>query len=287
MKKLLKRLDGFLILSIAFSYLLGLIQARSQGRTISPSVMLSGLCFMLGFYLAILFASPESRFLTGEYRGSKNSRTSPEPRMILLLASIAVVFLSLFFLMRAHFFEYYLLPSLFILSIAAAIYLNNSIRAQSLPFRWLLDSMAISPIAYFFGLVITGLNISFYPFMLGLPLFLIACGSTISHFLARFQEDFSQQLSPAMKNFNWSRLVQLHDIVSFVGYGLLATYLYLSGAWAITWPAPLLVIAAFGCSLLLHRILLGMHPNWKLLKALAALNFLGVVYILGFAYLTH
>ncbi len=288
MKRLLKRFDYFLILSISFGYFLGLIQARSLGRTISPLMIFSGLFFMLGFYMVISIASPESRFAVTEFRVNRGPRTTrSEPRMVLLLASIALTLISLFFLIRAHFFEYLLIPSLLVLLVSASLSLNNSIRAQSLPFRWLLDSLAISPVAYFFGLLITGLELSFFPFMLALPLFLIACGSSISFFFARYQEDLSQQQSPAMQNFNWGRLVQLHDLVAFLGYGLMAAYLYLSGALAIAWPAPLMVIAAFGCSLLLHRILQGMRPNWKLLKAMAAINLLGLVYILGFAFLTH
>jgi hypothetical protein len=286
-KKLSKRLDYFLILSTTFTYFLGLIQARSQGRTISVLIMLSGLSFMLGFYLVITFASPESRFSATDNHLSKGSRSRIEPRIILLFAAIALTFISLFFLIRAHFFEYLLIPSFLVLSVSALISLNSSMRAQSLPYRWLFDSLTIAPIAYFFGLVITGIKVSFFPFMLALPLFLIGCGSAISFFVARYQEDLSQQQFPSMQNFNWSRLAQLHDLVAFLGYGILAAYLYISGALAIAWPAMLMVFAAFGCSLLLHRILQGMHPNWKLLKAMAAINFLGLVYILGFAFLTH
>lgn len=287
MKKLLKRPDYFLILALTFAYFLGLIQAKGQGRTISLLFLLSGLCFMLSFYLVITFAWPESPFSASDHRMSKGSRSRVEPRIPLLLASIAFTFLSLFFLIRAHFFEYLLIPSLLVFLFSGLIALNNSFRAQSRPFRWLLDSLSISPIAYFFGLLITGLKVSFFPFTLAIPLFLIACGSMISVFFARFQEDLSLQQLPAMQNFNWDRLVQLHDIVAFIGYGLMTAYLYFSGALAIAWPAPLMVIAALGCSLLLHRILQGMHPNWKLLKAMAATNLLGLVYILGFAFLTH
>lgn len=287
MKKLLKRPDYFLILSLTITYFLGLIQAKGQGRTISLLFVLSGLFFMLGFYLVITFAWPESLFSASDRRISKGTRSRVEPRILLLLASIAFTFLSLFFLIRAHFFEYLLIPSLLVFLFSGLFALNNSFRAQSLPFRWLLDSLSISPIAYFFGLLITGLKVSFFPFMLAIPLFLIACGSTISFFFARFQEDLSQQQFPAMQNFNWGRLTQLHDLAAFLGYSLLAAYLYFSGALAIAWPAPFMVLAAFGCSLLLHRIINGLHPNWKLLKAMAAINFLGLVYILGFAFLTH
>ena len=287
MKKLLRRPDYFLIISIAITYFLGLIQAKSQGRVISLLVMLSGLFFMVGFYLVIVFANPENRLSIAESRVGKILENRKDPRLNLLLASIGLTFISLFFLIRSHFFEYYLLPSLLVLLVSSAVYLNSSIRAQSLPYRWLLDALTISPIAYFFGLVITGLKISFFPFMLGLPLFLIACGSTISFFFTHYQEDPAQQQSPSMQKFNWSRLVQLHDLVSFGGYALLAAYLYLSGALAISWPAPLMVVAAFGCSMVLHRILQGMRPNWKLLKALAGINLLGTIYILGFAFLTH
>jgi len=286
-KKLLKRPDYFLILSLTFTYLLGLIQAKGQGRTISLLFVLSGLFFMLCFYLVITFAWPESPFSASDRRIAKGSRSRVEPRILLLLASIAFTFISLFFLIRAHFFEYLLIPSLLVFLFSGLIALNNSFRAQSLPFHWLLDALSISPIAYFFGLLITGLKVSFFPFMMAFPLFLITCGSTISFFFARFQDVLSQQQSPAMQNLNWGRLVQLHDIVAFTGYGIMAAYLYFSGALAIAWPAPLMVIAALGCSLLLHRILQGMHPNWKLLKAMAAINFLGLVYILGFAFLTH
>lgn len=287
MKKLLKRPDYFLILSLTFTYFLGLIQAKGQGRTISLIFVLSGLCFMLGFYLVITFAWPESPFSASDRRITRGSRSRIEPRILLLLASIALTFISLFFLIRAHFFEYLLIPSLLVFLFSGLIALNNSFRAQSLPFHWLLDALSISPIAYFFGLLITGLKVSFFPFMMAFPLFLIACGSTISFFFARYQDDLSQQQSPAMQNLNWGRLVQLHDIVAFTGYGIMAAYLYFSGALAIAWPAPLMVIAALGCSLLLHRILQGMHPNWKLLKAMAAINLLGLVYILGFAFFTH
>jgi hypothetical protein len=286
-KKLIKRPDYFLILSLTITYFLGIIQARGQGKTISVLVLLSGLFFMLGFYLVITFSSLESQFSASDRRISKSARPRIEPRIILLLASIALTFISLFFLIRAHFFEYLLIPSLLVLMVAALIALNSSVRAQSLPFRWLLDALSVSPIAYFYGLLITGLKISFFPFMLAIPLFLIACGSSISFFFSHYQENLSQQLQPSMQNFNWSRLAQLHDLVAFMGYSLLAAYLYFSGALVIAWPAPLMVIAAFGCSLLLHRILQGMHPNWKMLKAMAAINLLGLVYILGFAFLTH
>lgn len=287
MKKLLKRPDYFLILSLTGTYFLGIIQAKGQGRTISLLFTLSGLFFMLGFYLVVTFARPESRFSDSDRRISRGPKSQPEPRTLLLLASIALSFISLFFLVRAHFFEYLFVPSLMVLLVAALAALNNSVRAQSLPFRWLLDSLAISPIAYFFGLLITGLKVSFYPFMLATPLFLIVCGSAIAFFFARFQEDLNQQQLPSMKNFNWSRLTQLHDLVAFLGYSLLMAYLYFSGALAIAWPAPLMLLAAFGCSVLLHQITQGMHPNWKLLKGMAAINYLGLVYILGLAFLTH
>ena len=287
MKKLLKRPDYFLILSLTVTYFLGLIQARGQGRVISLLFTLSGLFFMLGFYLVVTFAWPESHFSTSDHRISRSPKPRTEPRTLMLLASIALSFISLFFLIRAHFFEYLFIPSLLVLLVSALVALNNSVRAQSLPFRWLLDSLAISPIAYFFGLLITGLKVNFYPFMLAIPLFLIACGSAIAFFFARFQENLDQQQLPSMQNFNWNRLAQLHDLVAAFGYGLMAAYLYFSGAMAIAWPAPLMVLAAFGCSVLLHQIIQGMHPNWKLLKAMAAINYLGLVYILGFAFLTH
>lgn len=287
MKKLLKRPDYFLILSLSFTYFLGLIQASSLGRTISILLLLSGLFFMLGFYFALTFSWPEPYFSSTTQRSSRTQRSRTEPRIILLLASIALTFISLFFLIRAHFFEYLLLPSALILLLSAFFVLNVSARAQSQPYRWLLDAFSISPVAYFFGLLITGIDVSFFPFMLALPLFMVASGSTISIFFARFEEDISLQQYPSMHKFNWNRLAQLHDIVAFLAYPTLAAYIYFSGAMTIAWPTLLLILVALGCSLLLHRIVQGMHPNWKLLKAMAVFNYLSLVYILGFAFLTH
>ncbi|HSN94871.1 MAG TPA: hypothetical protein VLR89_07410 [Anaerolineaceae bacterium] len=287
MKRLLKRPDYFLILFLTVAYLLGLIQAKGLGRTISLLFFLSGLFFMIGFYLVVTFAWPENQFSALDHRATRSSGSRTEPRILIMLAAIALTLVSLFFLIRAHFFEYLLIPSLLVLLVSSFMALNYSFRAQSMPYRWLLDSLSISPIAYFFGLLIAGLEVSFFPFMLAIPLFLIACGSTISLFFARFQEDLTQQQFPSMQSINWNRLAQLHDITAFMGYALLAAYLYFSGALAIAWPATLMLLAALGCSLLLHRIINGMHPNWKLLKAMAIVNFIGVMYLLGFAFLTH
>ncbi|MEA4811729.1 MAG: hypothetical protein VB108_04055 [Anaerolineaceae bacterium] len=287
MKKTLKRLDLFLILAIIFSYVLGLILAKSQGKTVPFIYIVSGLFFMLGIYLAETFAIPESPFLEKEGKLTVRAKTFNEPRLLLLLGSIALTFLSLFFLIKAHFFEYLFLPALFVLLGSAAISLNNSVRSNTLPLRWCLDAFAISPIAYFFGLQITGLKLAFYPYMLSIPLFLIAAASAMALFFARFQDEPFYQQAQSMRSFNWDKALLLFDALSLLGYGLLSVYLLSSGAFGIGWPALLFSLPSLLLSVLLHRILQGMQPNWKLLKTIATINYLGPVYLLAYAFLTH
>ena len=79
----------------------------------------------------------------------------------------------------------------------------------------------------------------------------------------------------------------LHHILVALGYLGLGFYLYMSGAWAIAWPVLLMMSVSLLEVWQLQRIAEGMRPNWGLLKATAITQYLGIVYILLFAFLTH
>jgi hypothetical protein len=60
-----------------------------------------------------------------------------------------------------------------------------------------------------------------------------------------------------------------------------------SGSWSIAWPAALVALISLFQVLQLERIARGMKPLWGLLRATSVLQYLSLVYILLFAFLTH
>jgi len=79
----------------------------------------------------------------------------------------------------------------------------------------------------------------------------------------------------------------LHHILVSLGYLGLGFYLYISGAWVIAWPVLLMMSVSLFEIWQLQRIAGGMRPNWGLLKATAITQYLGILYILLFAFLAH
>ena len=156
-----------------------------------------------------------------------------------------------------------------------------------MPYRWMTDGIIISPVLLFWGASLAKLDSTPVLFFLSLPLLFFYLASQTCLQFETYGEDLKKGHQALLVSIGWERGMTLHHILVALGYLGLGFYLYMSGAWAIAWPVLMMMSVSLLEVWQLQRIASGMRPNWGLLKATAITQYLGIVYILLFAFLTH
>jgi len=164
---------------------------------------------------------------------------------------------------------------------------SKNLNQWNMPYRWMTDGIIISPVLLFWGASLAKLDSTPVLFFLSLPLLFFYLASQTSLQFETYGEDLKKGHQALLVSIGWERGMTLHHILVALGYLGLGFYLYMSGAWAIAWPVLMMMSVSLLEVWQLQRIAGGMRPNWGLLKATAITQYLGIVYILLFAFLTH
>ncbi len=287
-RAIFKEINGFFLASGVFTYTLGTVLALQAGQAWNAISFFLGLLVFFGFYLLERTYAYLSRSKINVFSTLQRSRRLRSPELVIFLfflfaaLLLCVYFISLTGGLRSPNWVWFLL-----LAVGILMNVSKNLNQWNMPYRWMTDGIIISPILLFWGASLAKLDSTPILFFLSLPLLLFYLASQTSLQFETYEEDLKKGQQALLVSIGWERGMTLHHILVALGYLGLGFYLYISGAWVIAWPVLLMMSVSLFEIWQLQRIAGGMRPNWGLLKATAITQYLGIVYILLFAFLTH
>jgi len=287
-RAIFKEINGFFLASGVFTYTLGTVLAVQAGQAWNTTTYFLGLLIFFGFYLLERTYAYLSRSKINVFSTLQRSRRLRSPELVFFLfflfaaLLLCVYFTSLSGGLRSPNWVWFLL-----LAVGILMNISKNLNQWSMPYRWMTDGIIISPVLLFWGASLAKLDSTPILFFLSLPLLFFYLASQTSLQFETYGEDLKKGQQALLVSIGWEHGMTLHHILVALGYLGLGFYLYMSGAWAIAWPVLLMMSVSLLEVWQLQRIAEGMRPNWGLLKATAITQYLGIVYILLFAFLTH
>ncbi len=287
-RAILKEINGFFLASGVFTYTLGTVLALQAGQAWNATSYFLGLLVFFGFYLLERTYAYLSRSKINVFSTLQRSRRLRSPELVFFLfflfaaLLLCVYFISLLGGLRSPNWVWFLL-----LAVGILMNVSKNLNQWNMPYRWMTDGIIISPVLLFWGASLAKLDSTPVLFFLNLPLLFFYLASQTSLQFETYGEDLKKGQQALLVSIGWERGMTLHHILVALGYLGLGFYLYMSGAWAIAWPVLMMMSVSLLEVWQLQRIAGGMRPNWGLLKATAITQYLGIVYILLFAFLTH
>ena len=287
-RAIFREINGFFLASGVFTYTLGTVLAVQAGQAWNTITYFLGLLIFLGFYLLERTYAYLSRSKINVFSTLQRSRRLRSPELVFFLFFLfAVLLLCVYFIslsggLRSPNWVWFLL-----LAVGILMNVSKNLNQWSMPYRWMTDGIIISPVLLFWGASLAKLDSTPILFFLSLPLLFFYLASQTSLQFETYGEDLKKGQQALLVSIGWEHGMTLHHILVVLGYLGLGFYLYISGAWVIAWPVLLMMSVSLFEIWQLQRIAGGMRPNWGLLKATAITQYLGIVYILLFAFLTH
>lgn len=287
-RAIFKEINGFFLASGVFTYTLGTVLAVQAGQAWNTTTYFLGLLIFFGFYLLERTYAYLSRSKINVFSALQRSRRLRSPELVFFLfflfaaLLLCVYFISLSGGLRSPNWVWFLL-----LAVGILMNVSKNLNQWSMPYRWMTDGIIISPVLLFWGASLAKLDSTPILFFLSLPLLFFYLASQTSLQFETYAEDLKKAQQALLVSIGWERGMTLHHILVALGYLGLGFYLYISGAWVIAWPVLLMMSVSLFEIWQLQRIAGGMRPNWGLLKATAITQYLGILYILLFAFLAH
>jgi hypothetical protein len=287
-RAIFKEINGFFLTSGVFTYTLGTVLALQAGQAWNATSFFLGMLVFFGFYLLERTYAYLSRSKINVFSTLQRSRRLRSPELVFFLfflfagLLLCVYFISISGGLRSPNWVWFLL-----LAVGILMNVSKNLNQWNMPYRWMTDGIIISPVLLFWGASLAKLDSTPVLFFLSLPLLFFYLASQTSLQFETYGEDLKKGHQALLVSIGWERGMTLHHILVALGYLGLGFYLYMSGAWAIAWPVLLMMSVSLLEVWQLQRIAGGMRPNWGLLKATAITQYLGIVYILLFAFLTH
>jgi hypothetical protein len=287
-RAIFKEINGFFLTSGVFTYTLGTVLALQAGQAWNATSFFLGMLVFFGFYLLERTYAYLSRSKINVFSTLQRSRRLRSPELVFFLfflfaaLLLCVYFISLSGGLRSPNWVWFLL-----LAVGILMNVSKNLNQWNMPYRWMTDGIIISPVLLFWGASLAKLDSTPVLFFLSLPLLFFYLASQTSLQFETYGEDLKKGHQALLVSIGWERGMTLHHILVALGYLGLGFYLYMSGAWAIAWPVLMMMSVSLLEVWQLQRIAGGMRPNWGLLKATAITQYLGIVYILLFAFLTH
>ena len=287
-RAIFKEINGFFLASGVFTYTLGTVLAVQAGQAWNTTTYFLFFLIFFGFYLLERTYAYLSRAKINVFSTLQRSRRLRSPELVFFLFCLfaalllCVYFISLSGGLRSPNWVWFLL-----LAVGILMNVSKNLNQWSMPYRWMTDGIIISPVLLFWGASLAKLDSTPILFFLSLPLLFFYLASQTSLQFETYAEDLKKGQQALLVSIGWEHGMTLHHILVALGYLGLGFYLYISGAWVIAWPVLLMMSVSLFEIWQLQRIAGGMRPNWGLLKATAITQYLGILYILLFAFLAH
>ena len=149
-------------------------------------------------------------------------------------------------------------------------------------FSVIIEAMVVSPLMLLLGSGLQEKNPGPTMFLLTLPFFLLYLSTSIALLFESFDNDASQPGKSLLQIIGWENAIKLHNVSILFVYLFFMLYFYLTNAFSIYWTVLLAAFISIFEMFLLHRLAMGMKPNWNLIKATAYLQFFAITYLLIF-----
>ncbi len=277
-------IDFFFLLSGMASHLLGTFFFNSKSGEWNLVRFASGLVFFVSCYLLQRYAHSLSKSKwagLNQSTGYDLSKPGLKPvQYIPAIFLLTLIFTCLYFLLKQQVLIG--INLIFLSVIALLIFVPTSTRVGH-PFRlmdWFFKSLIVSPLLFILGISVQAMPLTGIHFLLAVPLFFLVASSFVALAFPRYAQSPEEQKRTLIPAIGLEQTISMHNILILLAYLGLVAYLYLSGSFRSNWTLLLISLISFIQMFLLHRIALGMKPNYGLLKTTAVLQTLSFIYLL-------
>lgn len=169
-----------------------------------------------------------------------------------------------------------------LITLLMLIALSRSGKIFQKNFNVIIEAFIVSPLMLLLGTGLQEKNPSLIMFLLTLPFFLLYVSASIAMLFEKFDREALQPGKSLLNIIGWENSIRLHNFSLIGVYLSFLLYFYLTNALPLYWPVLLVALISIFEMFLLHRLAMGMKPNWTLLKATAYLQFFSIIYLLIF-----
>jgi 1,4-dihydroxy-2-naphthoate octaprenyltransferase len=283
MQRMKLNFNWFFLTAATASYLFGVVIAISSGRPFNLVDLLAGLVIFYALNLLqvvqrLLTSNRVNPFTRARSVGQNQSSSA----LMLILGAFFAIFGGLYFLLRS---EVLIGTNLFLLTILALIMFLSMGRFSRLWFdsmTWLFEGLVVAPVLFLLGSAIQEYQFSYLFFLLWMPLFFLYAASAITLLFSDYDQNSSSRNNGFIASIGWEKALKFHHGLVILTYVALIIYLAISNTWSRNWPALLLSLVSGAEVFFLEQIARGMRPNWKLLRALAIVQFFSLIYLLAY-----
>ena len=283
MQKIKLHFDWFFVAAASASYFFGVVVARFSGRPLKILNLAAGLLIFFSFYLLqkvqIYMTSNRVNPFT-KVRGVGESQSATA--LTLILAGFFGVFAGMYFLLQAKVLIGVNMMLIIALAVLMFLSLGRFSRLFTSTMSWLFEGLVVSPILFLLGSSVQEYQFTPLLFLLWMPLFFLYGVSAITLLFSEYDKSSSARSNSFIASVGWEKALRFHHALILLCYVSLFIYILTSNTWSRNWPALLLSIVSGLEVFLLEQMAGGMRPNWKLIRALAIVQFFSLIYLLTY-----
>ena len=287
MQKMKLNFNGFFAASATASYLLGVMIASSSGHSINFLSLAAGLIIYYAFYLLqtiqlYLTSNRVNPFTRVKSAGQSRSSTA----QVLIFGAFFAIFVGLYLLLQAEVLIGTNLLLLIALAFVMFLPMGRFSRLWFNSMSWLFEGLVVSPLMFLLGSAIQKYSFSYLLFLLWMPIFFLYGTSAITLLFSDYDQNSSSRNNHFIASVGWEKALKFHHGLGILTYVSLLAYLAASNTWSRNWPTLLLSLVSGVEVFFLKQMAAGMRPNWRLLRALAIVQFFSLIYLLAHPLLT-
>lgn len=274
-------IDWFFIFGGLGALTLGTVISKNSIADWNLISFSASLIFFLATYLLQRYSQSLSKSKT--IREQSNSFAKPGLKPLQYIPAfflLALILTSLYFLLKQ---QVLIGINLIFLSLIAFLTFSQTSNRPGHPAKlltWLFKSLIISPLLLVLGISVQAVPLTSLHYLLALPLLFLSASSFVALSFPQYANAPSEHKQTLIPTIGLEQTVTLHNVLILLAYLGLGAYLFFSGTFRTNWTLILITLISFAQMFLLHRILLGMKPNYGLLKTTAVLQTLTFIYLL-------
>lgn len=282
MKALFKKemQNEWFYLVVAFgSYLIGSFLSNSSIKKWDIIAFFAGFILFVALHLAHRYSQ-----LLGSKRTSDSYRKKgmyhKAHYYLPLLAFLTIIFTCSYFLLKRQVLIGINLIWISLIFLLTFFQTNNRIVLISELIDWLLKSLLISPLLLLYGVSVQAAPLSSKHYLMAMPLFFLSAASFVALEFPMYAKSPEEKRSTLIPKIGLNQTIVLHNVLIFLSYLSLGAYLYFSATFRSQWTLLLIALISLFEMYQLHRLSLGMKPNYRMLKATAYIQTLSFIYLI-------
>ena len=274
--------DDWFFFIVAFaSYLTGSFLSKAAVKNWDFVAFFAGIILFYAMHIAQRYSQMlGNKNRSRPYRKGESSHKAQHYLPLLVL--LAIILTCSYFLLQREVLIGINLIWIGLIFLLTFIQTNNQIIHISELIDWLIKSLIISPLLLHFGVSLQAVPISSEHYLLAMPLFFLSGASFVALEFPMYAKRPEERKSTLIPKTGIHQTIVLHNILILLSYLSLGAYLYFSGSFRGQWTLLLITLISLVEMYQLHRLSLGMKPNYRLIKATAYLQTLSFIYLFVF-----